>query len=234
MTGSPRAGRAVGGDDPAQPVTVLQPWRGGQEELRPEFTTLARRKLREVTASQVRQALSVFAASRSSATVSLAHNCLQRAIRQAEARDLVRRDTWSRPASEGHVMPVEQARGYRRARRQETPARGNRRRLRSCAATSAAITIPVAAMLLLAAAGGASAATTQSASQVAAHASQHSRIAGHGTSVRQMTAATNVTWHKLTLIHGWRPFRNPSMPTGPPPTPSRAASCTCPAACGSH
>jgi hypothetical protein len=62
------------------------------DELRPEFVAIGKRKLRELNASQVRQALSAAAQTRSAATVSLIHNCVVRAIRQAEGRDLVRRN----------------------------------------------------------------------------------------------------------------------------------------------
>jgi integrase len=62
------------------------------DELRPEFAAIGRKKLRELNATQVRQALVAAARTRSTATVSLIHNCLTRAIRHAEARDLVRRN----------------------------------------------------------------------------------------------------------------------------------------------
>ena len=61
-----------------------------------------------MTASQVQHALSAFAATRSTATVFLAHNCLKRAIRQAEARDLVRRNVAelvSTPTGKGKGRP---------------------------------------------------------------------------------------------------------------------------------
>jgi integrase len=61
-------------------------------QLRPEFAAIGRIKLRELNASHVRQALVNAAKTRSTATVSLIHNCLTRAIRHAEARDLVRRN----------------------------------------------------------------------------------------------------------------------------------------------
>jgi len=64
----------------------------GKEELRPEFAQLARQKLRELTARHVQQALSALAATRSTATTSLIHNCLTRAIQRAEKHDLVRRN----------------------------------------------------------------------------------------------------------------------------------------------
>jgi integrase len=61
-------------------------------QLRPEFAVIGRIKLRELNAGHVRQALVSAARTRSTATVSLIHNCLTRAIRHAEARDLVRRN----------------------------------------------------------------------------------------------------------------------------------------------
>jgi integrase len=64
----------------------------GKEELRPEFAQLGRLKLRELTARQVQQALSALADTRSTATISLIHNCLTRAIKRAEKHDLVRRN----------------------------------------------------------------------------------------------------------------------------------------------
>jgi integrase len=64
----------------------------GKEEMRPEFVQLGKRKLRELTARQVQQALSSLAAARTTATMSLIHNCLTRAIRRAEQHELVRRN----------------------------------------------------------------------------------------------------------------------------------------------
>jgi integrase len=64
----------------------------GNEALRPEFARLGGLKLRELTARQVQQALSALADSRSTATISLIHNCLTRAIQRAEKHDLVRRN----------------------------------------------------------------------------------------------------------------------------------------------
>jgi integrase len=64
----------------------------GNEALRPEFAWLGGVKLRELTARQVQQALSALADSRSTATISLIHNCLTRAIQRAEKHDLVRRN----------------------------------------------------------------------------------------------------------------------------------------------
>jgi hypothetical protein len=45
----------------------------------------------ELTARHVQQALSALADTRSTATISLIHNCLTRAIQRAERHDLVRR-----------------------------------------------------------------------------------------------------------------------------------------------
>lgn len=61
-------------------------------QLRTEFAAIGRIKLRELNAGHVRHALTAAARTRSTATVSLIHNCLTRAIRHAEARDLVRRN----------------------------------------------------------------------------------------------------------------------------------------------
>jgi integrase len=66
--------------------------KNGSEELRPEFTQFGGRKLRELTARQVQQVLVALAEYRSSATISLIHNCLTRAIQRAEKHDLVRRN----------------------------------------------------------------------------------------------------------------------------------------------
>jgi integrase len=79
----------------------------GKPELRPEFAQLAKRKLRELTAGQVQQTLSTLADSRSTATISLIHNCLTRAIERAEKHDLVRRNV---------ATLVDTPRGKRRGR----------------------------------------------------------------------------------------------------------------------
>jgi hypothetical protein len=50
------------------------------------------KQLRELSAADVHQALSRMAATKASATVSVAHTALTRAIRHAEARDLVARN----------------------------------------------------------------------------------------------------------------------------------------------
>ncbi len=60
--------------------------------LKPLAESLGRVVLRDLTAHDVRTALSALARDQSSATVAIAHNALTRAIRHAEARDLVRRN----------------------------------------------------------------------------------------------------------------------------------------------
>jgi hypothetical protein len=60
--------------------------------VKPLVERLGRASLRELTADDVWVALTALAESRSSATVAIAHNALTRAIRHAEARDLVRRN----------------------------------------------------------------------------------------------------------------------------------------------
>jgi integrase len=60
--------------------------------LTPILATIGGTRLRELTADNVRQALATMALRYSSATVAMGHNALTRAIRHAEARDLVRRN----------------------------------------------------------------------------------------------------------------------------------------------
>jgi integrase len=60
--------------------------------LEPILTVIGARKLRDLTADEVRQALTVMAAKYSSAAVSMGHLALKRAIRHAEANDLVTRN----------------------------------------------------------------------------------------------------------------------------------------------
>ena len=62
---------------------------------------IGKKVLRELTAQDVRRALTDIAATRSSRTVVVAHNALERAIRHAEANDYVRRNVASlvRPPS---------------------------------------------------------------------------------------------------------------------------------------
>src|SRR5215475_9734576 len=63
-----------------------------QNVLEPILKVIGARKLRELTAADVRQALSTMAAGYSSAAVSMGHLALKRAIRHAEASDLVARN----------------------------------------------------------------------------------------------------------------------------------------------
>src|SRR6266567_3814238 len=60
--------------------------------LKPVLEHVGHAALRDLTAHDVRHALTVLGKDRSSATVAIAHNALTRAIRHAEARDLVRRN----------------------------------------------------------------------------------------------------------------------------------------------
>jgi integrase len=63
-----------------------------QNVLEPILNVIGGRKLRELTAADVRQALSAMAAGYSGAAVSMGHLALKRAIRHAEAGDLVTRN----------------------------------------------------------------------------------------------------------------------------------------------
>ena len=60
--------------------------------LAPILATIGGRRLRELTAGEVHQALTTMALRYSSAAVGMGHNALTRAIRHAEARDLVGRN----------------------------------------------------------------------------------------------------------------------------------------------
>jgi integrase len=63
-----------------------------QNVLEPILKVIGARKLRELTAADVRQALAAMAAGYSTAVVSMGHLALKRAIRHAEANDLVSRN----------------------------------------------------------------------------------------------------------------------------------------------
>ena len=63
-----------------------------QNVLEPILGVIGARKLRELTAADVRQALAAMAAGYSTAAVSMGHLALKRAIRHAEANDLVSRN----------------------------------------------------------------------------------------------------------------------------------------------
>jgi integrase len=60
--------------------------------LAPILATIGARRLRDLTAADVHQALTAMARRYSSAAVAMGHNALTRAIRHAEARDLVGRN----------------------------------------------------------------------------------------------------------------------------------------------
>ena len=81
-TGSPTASTA------APPKTVTK----NQNVLEPILAVIGARKLRDLTAADVRQALAAMAAGYSTAAVSMGHLALKRAIRHAEANDLVTRN----------------------------------------------------------------------------------------------------------------------------------------------
>jgi integrase len=70
------------------PKTVTK----NQNVLAPILAVIGARKLRDLTAADVRQALAAMAAGYSTAAVSMGHLALKRAIRHAEASDLVSRN----------------------------------------------------------------------------------------------------------------------------------------------
>ena len=76
------------GLDGRSPKTITK----NQNVLEPILKVIGARKLRELTAADVRQALAQMAAGYSSAAVSMGHLALKRAIRHAEASDLVSRN----------------------------------------------------------------------------------------------------------------------------------------------
>jgi integrase len=76
------------GLDGRSPKTI----RKNQNVLAPILTVIGARKLRELTAADVRQALAKMAAGYSTAAVTMGHLALKRAIRHAEANDLVSRN----------------------------------------------------------------------------------------------------------------------------------------------
>ena len=59
--------------------------------IKPVLERIGRVPLKDLTANDVRSSLRFLAADHSRATVAIAHNASTRAIRHAEARDLVRR-----------------------------------------------------------------------------------------------------------------------------------------------
>ena len=76
------------GLDGRSPKTVTK----NQNVLAPILGVIGARKLRELTAADVRRALSEMAAGYSTAAVSMGHLALKRAIRHAEANNLVSRN----------------------------------------------------------------------------------------------------------------------------------------------
>jgi integrase len=62
------------------------------DALRPVLTEVGRILLRDLTVQDVRTALATMAVTHSTPTLQKAHNCLTRALRHAEGRDLVRRN----------------------------------------------------------------------------------------------------------------------------------------------
>jgi len=76
------------GLDGRSPKTVTK----NRNVLEPILKVIGARKLRDLTAADVRQALAAMAAGYSTAAVSMGHLALKRAIRHAEASDLVARN----------------------------------------------------------------------------------------------------------------------------------------------
>ena len=76
------------GLDGRSPKTVKK----NQNVLQPILTVIGARKLRDLTAADVRQALAAMATGYSTAAVTMGHLALKRAIRHAEANDLVSRN----------------------------------------------------------------------------------------------------------------------------------------------
>ena len=76
------------GLDGRSPKTVKK----NQNVLEPILAVIGARKLRDLTADDVRQALAAMAARYSTAAVTMGHLALKRAIRHAEANDLVARN----------------------------------------------------------------------------------------------------------------------------------------------
>ena len=76
------------GLDGRSPKTVTK----NQNVLEPILAVIGARKLRDLTAADVRQALAAMAAGYSTAAVSMGHLALKRAIRHAEANNLVTRN----------------------------------------------------------------------------------------------------------------------------------------------
>src|SRR5256714_821923 len=112
------------GLDGRSPKTITK----NQNVLAPILVVIGARKLRELTADDVRQALAVMAAKYSTAAVSMGHLALKRAIRHAGANDLVTRTAPPRPAP---------------PKAQQAPPPRPRPRAQARAVTPAARTLPV-------------------------------------------------------------------------------------------
>ncbi|MGO9081235.1 MAG: hypothetical protein ACLQDY_19705 [Streptosporangiaceae bacterium] len=91
------------------PRTVVLYWDG----VRPLVDRLGRKALRKLTAGEVRSGLAALSGQMSTRSLQIAHNCLVRAIRQAEAEDLVGRNVAAlvRPPAGGEGKAVEGAVG---------------------------------------------------------------------------------------------------------------------------
>src|SRR5580698_10057041 len=76
------------GLDGRSPKTITK----NQNVLEPILAVIGARKLRDLTAADVRQALAAMAARYSTAAVSMGHLALKRTIRHAEANDLITRN----------------------------------------------------------------------------------------------------------------------------------------------
>src|SRR5690348_5457785 len=76
------------GLDGRSPKTITK----NQNVLEPILAVIGARKLRDLSADDVRQALTAMASRYSTAAVSMGHLALERAIRHAEANDLVTRN----------------------------------------------------------------------------------------------------------------------------------------------
>jgi integrase len=104
--------------------------RKNRDVLMPVLAIIGRKRLRELTAADVHSALASAAADRTTATVAVAHNCLTRLIRYAEARDLVRRNVSAlvdtpkgKPSRRSRSLTPEQAAALIVAASQDRPRR---------------------------------------------------------------------------------------------------------------
>jgi hypothetical protein len=87
-----------------------------RDALRPALSVIGRIPLRDLTVQDVRTALAKMAVTHSTPTLQKAHNCLTRALRHAEGRDLVRRNVSAlvdtphgRKGRSSQALTVEQA-----------------------------------------------------------------------------------------------------------------------------